>query len=95
MAIGSPALKNSLSKAFAASFVLSSVQSSQQTVQLVQDEIQLAIDLVFQSLGFSSASLSNQINSLETNISFNIPVYNNPAGFATGLLAGTLTIGSL
>jgi hypothetical protein len=88
----SAAAQGSLVQAFAASFAMSSMQSSGQTNQLVQEEFQLAVDLVLQQLGVSSAGLSSQVNTLETDISNNLPVYNSQGGFATGLLAGTLAV---
>jgi hypothetical protein len=91
----SPGAQASLEQAFIADFLMSSQQSAQETAQLVQAEISLAIDLALQQLGGSGTSLADQINSLETTISFDIPIYNTPAGYATGLLAGALTIAVL
>jgi hypothetical protein len=92
---GSAAVRRGVEQAFTDSFAMSFMQSSQQTTQLVQEEIRLAVDLMFQSLGLGGAGLSDQINALETDISNNIPAFNTQAGSAAGLLAGTLAVGLL
>jgi uncharacterized protein (TIGR03118 family) len=78
-------------QAFGTALSQALMQSVQQTQALVVDEVILIIDLVFSGVGIGSPSA---INSLETDISNN-PVYATPAGYATGLLAGAITLSAL
>jgi uncharacterized protein (TIGR03118 family) len=89
-----PAIKSAgaaAQQAFGMALTQALMQSVQQTQALVTDEVILIIDLVFSGVGIGSPSA---INSLETAISNN-PVYATPAGYATGLLAGALTLSAL
>ena len=91
-ALKTPSAASAAQQAFGVAFAQALMQSVQQTQTLVVDEVMLMIDLVFSSI--LGPGTSSAINNLETAISNN-PVYNTPAGYATGLLAGALTLSAL
>jgi uncharacterized protein (TIGR03118 family) len=77
-------------QAFGSAFLLSSMQSAQETQMLVIDEIFAMIDFLNTFRGGGTSDLISRQISIANN-----PIYSTPVGYTTGLLVGVLVLNAL